>query len=458
MLVEKIEPEKIRRLTKKQVKAERIKRTLLAEKAEKLVFERTGNIEAAQRIGMSFLKGEYPKAQFLKFSPEEFSREDWRAIRIAIHKSDLMYFEKTRALTALTKLRQGIVPAESEMKSLGKVTGMSEEAVKMLSEKEEVVRDIASEVSSTFRTLLTSYDAGFLGRQGLLALPSHPISWSKAWWDEHRAFFSPEYTDMVQKEIATSKNAPLYELAGILTEIGGPRERMDVRFGAQWLKKVPVIGIGVRAAERAAVVGGNRLRTLLFDSGYEELESVYGVGAVPEAEIKKLGNAINHLTGRGTGKWLRKNAQILNVALLAPSYGWSKFQLIGDGASALFDIVTGKPSPVSKIIASELAVATFSIISLLTLLSRLGHEVEDDPRSSDYGKVKIGRTRIDVTAGYGALFRYLTQFVTGKGKALRSKELYDVNRLTVLGRFLQSKLAPVPGMVLEILGKSWYGA
>jgi hypothetical protein len=83
--------------------------------------------------------------------------------------------------------------------------------------------------------------------------------------------------------------------------------------------------------------------------------------------------------------------------------------------------------------------------------------IEMDPRSSNFGKMKFGNTFIDPMAGLGQVTTFLGREISGQSKTQGGKivSLYDpdfgkAGRFDVLTRFLRTKLAPIPGAILNI--------
>ena len=82
--------------------------------------------------------------------------------------------------------------------------------------------------------------------------------------------------------------------------------------------------------------------------------------------------------------------------------------------------------------------------------------MEDDPRSSDFGKIKSDNIRWDIWGGFQPYARVLTQLVTGQRKTQKAG-VYDIdkkygqNRMDVLTSFGRGKLAPVPGLFSDII-------
>jgi hypothetical protein len=163
-------------------------------------------------------------------------------------------------------------------------------------------------------------------------------------------------------------------------------------------------------------------------------------------------------TGRGniTNKAIQGALPILNAAFFSPRYVASRFEMIGSGVYSLVDVATGNARPSSKIMASQMVNFVIAGGIAMAMAVALGATVEKDPHSSDFGKIKLGRTRIDVWGGFQQIVRTAVQLSTGKGKAVSSGEMFTKNRLETFGRFVQSKLAPTPGLFIELASKKTF--
>ena len=84
-------------------------------------------------------------------------------------------------------------------------------------------------------------------------------------------------------------------------------------------------------------------------------------------------------------------------------------------------------------------------------------EVEFDPRSGDFGKVKIGETRLDPWRGYIQYARFVAQLLAGERKSAYGN-LNKTQRFDIAFRFLQSKTSPALGMFVDLLkGENFRG-
>jgi hypothetical protein len=103
---------------------------------------------------------------------------------------------------------------------------------------------------------------------------------------------------------------------------------------------------------------------------------------------------------------------------------------------------------------------------VLGLAAAAGADVETDPTSADFAKIKVGDTRYDISAGRNPYIRAIAQMIYGHRKSTTTGEIIPMdgtkyggdNRLTPLWRIGRSKLAPVPGSIVNAaMGKDMVG-
>ena len=97
---------------------------------------------------------------------------------------------------------------------------------------------------------------------------------------------------------------------------------------------------------------------------------------------------------------------------------------------------------------------------MLSLLAAFGiATVELDPRSADFGKAKVGKTRYDPWAGFAQVARYVSQVVRGERKTIGGGEVVEVGRGETIRRFGRSKLDPgLPAMFVDLIeGETFMG-
>jgi hypothetical protein len=87
-----------------------------------------------------------------------------------------------------------------------------------------------------------------------------------------------------------------------------------------------------------------------------------------------------------------------------------------------------------------------------------GATVEKDPRSSDFGKLKIGNTRLDFLAGLSQVTVFGARHISGQTKSgmgqikpLTGQVPYGQPTLeSISGQFIRSKMAPIPGLYFSL--------
>jgi hypothetical protein len=421
------------------------------------------DIQAAQDESRAELAGEMPKATFENFTDEEVAPQDFEIIRGEIMRKGLQYFEQDHAMQALKKLQMGMVPTESEMKALGRVTG--KEVLDGLAEAASGIRgkayDFALNALNFNTTMLASGEISFMFRQGLLALFKFPKSWAKGFKASFQSYFSENSAEMLQKDIQTRRNYQhAYESGVDFNELDGVATATEERFQSKWAEKLPYYGVLVKASKRAATVGMNKIRADIFDTVSQNWEGL----SQPQSEYDTIGKIANLSTGRMnvTNAKVRGVLPFLTAGFFSPQLNMSRFEFMGRSSKALLDVITfgktGKVSPASRIMASQLVNFITAGGMAMTLAWMMGLKVERDPKSSDFGKIQLGRMRVDVWGGYQQIVRTVVQMATGKGKAVSSGEVFTKNRLTTFGRFVQSKLNPPVSLAVELLsGKTFLG-
>jgi len=95
------------------------------------------------------------------------------------------------------------------------------------------------------------------------------------------------------------------------------------------------------------------------------------------------------------------------------------------------------------------------IVTLASAMS--GNKAVWDPRSGEFGKIKIGDTRLDIWTGYAQYGRFLGQFLTGERKSAYGNLSKD-ERWNIAFRFLQGKSSPAAGLFVDLLkGEDYMG-
>lgn len=309
------------------------------------------------------------------------------------------------------------------------------------------------------RSLITSADLSSVFRQGGFLSFAHPVQAAKAVPDMLRSFVSQRQFDRAQDALNQRPNAPLYRRAGLyLADAAGPPSAAEEAFAGRVSRLGGTLRtyLGINAAERAYTGFLNRVRADTFDA----MAATLGRGGVVEQhEAQALANFINVATGRGQlGETGEKAAGMLAQVFFSPRYVASRFQLLA--GQPLY----GGSAATRKLVALEYARAAVGVgvfYGLAKLLFGDEAKLEGDPRSADFGKVRLGNTRIDPLTGLAQNTVFVSRLLSGQTRSSTTGRLSDLRgpnmryggqRIPdVLERFLRSKLAPLPGAAVNLL-------
>lgn len=307
-----------------------------------------------------------------------------------------------------------------------------------------------AEPFNALRAVMTSLDFSAVLRQGGFIALGNPARAARALRPMFQAFADPAKSHAINQEILNRENAYLYKRAGLYIAPDGEASSLAAKeeaYMSKWVEKIP----GIAGSQRAYVTFLNKLRADSFDAMVNTLAIN---GEATDAEMKAIADYINTATGRGKlgGKTMEQAAPLLNTIFFAPRYVASRFQLLA-GAPIL-----GGTARTRKLVAKEYAkfLGGLGVVYLLGALA--GGEIEKDPASSDFGKIRFGNTRLDPLAGLSqaavAAYRVIfgeTKNLKGKTVALDGKGPFGQTRLDVATRFARSKMSPVAGTFANVL-------
>jgi hypothetical protein len=338
--------------------------------------------------------------------------------------------------------------------------------------KEKALRYVA-EVFNIPRTLMTIGDFSGLLRQNLFFSVGHPAMTAKALPGMFKSFTSQKIYD---RWFADLKETPRYDIIqksrlAISDSLNHDLSKREEDFMSTLAEKIPIIGrdlrIGkgklpglniVKGSERSYTMLLNKMRVDMFNYFADKMEARGMTVENSPKEYKAMAEYINNATGRSDfGENLNRIAPILNSVFFSPRLIASRVNMLTYWAQPRFWKTLPKEARIdyARNWASLLAVGG----TIMALASLAGADVEDDPRSSDFGKIKSGDTRWDIWGGAQPYVRVVAQVATGKRRSANRGKLYDLdvddifgeNRMGVITDFFRNKLAPVPGSAVDIL-------
>lgn len=457
------EAQKTRSLQEQGYSAERSARAGAASGAAK---DLTGS--EAYFAKLAQLKGPLAKEDYqgLKghLSPSE-QNELYDDLHNQVEKTDQDFYGKLNTQTALRKVifGEGGVPTNSEIKLLNNTFGQKfadsvKEDVQAHTQRVSTLKSFgqgAAEVAGVPRAIMASVDFSGGLRQGLAAATRHPAIFAKEWVKQFKSFASEDAYRQSLDAIENHPNFPLMRQAGLaIQDVGShnPSEHEE-QFVSTLAERIPGLGKLVHASNRAYTGLLSNLRANVFNQLVETSKNAGIDVHAPEnlKLIKDFATVVNTSTGRGNLGRLEPAGQALSTALFAPRLIASRLSMLDPRYYVNLEPAARKEALTT--LASLGAVTT----TVLGLASAAGAQVSDDPTSADFGKIKVGDTRLDILGGYQQYLRLAAELALGRktnsttGAQTELGKGIAATRWDVLTSFLTNKEAPLPSLATTLL-------
>lgn len=315
--------------------------------------------------------------------------------------------------------------------------------------KENGGRIVANAVNLP-RALMATADLSAPLRQGLFLI--HKLAWWKSFANMFRYWGSEKAWQDLMEDITTRETYGAMLQANLaLSNIDGKPTQREEDFQTEWAQKIPGFGKLVRMSERAYAGFLNKLRADVFDQLVAKLPE----GSTTK-DLKDIGRFINAATGRGNlPKGMQGAAPLLNGIFFSPRLIASRVVM----TTALVDprtYVSMNKTARNEYIKSVLTVGSLAFL-VLSLAAMGGAEVEKDPRSTDFAKIKVGNTRYDILGGEGQYITLAARVLKNSTKTADGQirpygnEFGQSTRKDAVFKFFENKAAPIPSFVLDYL-------
>jgi hypothetical protein len=307
------------------------------------------------------------------------------------------------------------------------------------------------------RALMSTADLSAPLRQGLFMV--HKPQWWTSFFHMFRYFGNERaYQDLMEDITTRSTYGEMLAANLALSNIDGKPSQREEDFQTEWAQKIPVLGRLVRMSERAYSGFLNKLRADVFDQLLAKLPEGY-----TQKDLRDIGRFINAATGRGnlpdgSGLFMpdmRGAGPLLNGMFFSPRLIASRVVM----TTALVDprtYTTMNKQVRNEYIKSILSVGTLALM-VLFLAVMAGADVEDDPRSTDFGKIKVDNVRYDILGGEGQYITLAARVAMNATKTADGdikpygNKFGQSNRLDAVSKFFENKAAPIPSFVLDYL-------
>lgn len=303
---------------------------------------------------------------------------------------------------------------------------------------------------------------------------THPVYWGKSFGGALRDMVNEKKYNRWMSEMQGDRRFHIAKEAGL--SVTDPKDQTlrdaEELFMSNLLDKIPVLGKPVKiggknylgitqASERVFSSMSNRIRINmmydLIDVWEQQGKTMYNS---PEL-YKATARMINAATGRAKFGKFETDARMVSNILWSPRMYASQLELL----SAPFNPLWKAPMEVRKQVWLDATKYVAVSISLMALAKAAGADVETDPRSKDFGKIKIGNTRIGMPGGMTQWITFVTQMAMGQTKSTVTGRVKDMgpgfaeqSRIDVAGRFLRGKLSPTLSLAFDLAdGRTYMG-
>lgn len=245
-------------------------------------------------------------------------------------------------------------------------------------------------------------------------------------------------------------------------------------FVSNYTDYIPVLGPIIRFSERTNASFFNTLRIGMFKGqmkNWRELDelrkvdpragdaffNVPGIRKVAPGEnfvndrsVKTLARYLNTMSGRGNiPAWMNKHADIMNVVFFSPRFTYRAFE-------APFSLLSRTPA-VRRMAARDLTGMVMTGVGILAAAKAAGLDVEMDPRSSDFGRIRHKSIRYDFWGGFRPLAVLIGRMAanpekpfTGETKSTGTGLITEQQTTSLLLNYFRAKTSPQLGLVIDV--------
>jgi hypothetical protein len=308
------------------------------------------------------------------------------------------------------------------------------------------------------KSLKASLDDSALFRQGWKTMFTNPGIWAKnsaqSFMDIAHAIGGKNVLDEVNADIVSRPTFDAMKKAKLAVGV------TEESYPSHLAEKIPALGRLYKASESAYTGFIQRTRADVFDK-YLQIAEKSGIDITDKKELEGIGKVVNALTGRGNLGALEPAADAVNNIFFSPRNLKSNIDLLT--AHALDKGITPFARKQAATNLVKVVAGTASVLGIANAL--LPGSVEWDPRSADFGKIRVGNTRFDVSGGMSSIVTLAARLATQSSKSSTTGKVSKLNArdkkgnpkfgaqtgADVLVNFTENKLSPIGQIVLDLL-------
>lgn len=312
--------------------------------------------------------------------------------------------------------------------------------------------DLVTNVVGAPRTLMTSLDLSAPLNQGWGMVSRKRFYTSLG--SMLKSFKSEDAFRNLRAEIVTHPAYDTAKKSGLrLTDLGNKLELREEAFMSTLLDKVP----GIAGSQRAYTAFLNKLRMDSFADLLKKAEMAGENVTAGSKAAEDLAKVVNNFTGGARVGKVEGAVPFLNATFFSPRKIVSTLQMMNP-----LNYINPNISKTARLEATRNLVGSLAlsagVISLYSALT--GKEQESNPTSTEFGKIRSGDTRLDVSGGNANYLTLLARLITQKMKGSNgiSKDLGtnfgQTSGFDLIAQFARYKLSPVASFFVDAVTKS----
>lgn len=324
---------------------------------------------------------------------------------------------------------------------------------------------VLDKAASFTKGIQASLDDSAIFRQGWKTVFTHPDIWMKNTIDSFKNIVKQIGRPATNNEVLDAVKADIQSRPNMVNGLYN-RMKLDVgvneeAFPTQLPEKIPLFGRLYKASETAYTAFLYRMRADIADK-YVKIAENNGIDLTDDKQVREIGRMVNSLTGRGDLGSLEKVGKEINTIFFSPKL-----------LKAQIDFLTGHnlDKDITPFVRKQAAINLVRTIAgtaaiMATAQAILGkNAVQTDPRSSDFGKIKIGDTRFDISGGAGSIITLAARLATLSTKSTTTGKITKLDQkdkkgnpafgaetgMDVLYDFATNKTSPLASVIVDML-------
>lgn len=319
------------------------------------------------------------------------------------------------------------------------------------------LRSGISKLAGIAKGIKASLDDSALFRQGWKTIFTNPTSWAKNALKSFADIARQLKLKPSDNQIINGIKADIYSRPNALNGLYKDM-KLDIGTGEEAFptsipERIPIFGRLYKASETAYQGFLYRMRADIADA-YIKIAKVNNIDLTNPLQVRSIGRLVNSLTGRGDLGSFEKVGKEINTIFFSPKMLKSSIDFLTVHAFDKMSVFARKQAALNL-----LKVVTGTAVILATAKAIDNKSVELDPRSSDFGKIKVGNTRFDVTAGMAGVVTLASRIITMSSKSTFTHKVTPLNSgkfgsktaLDVAFDFGTNKTSPFASVIVDIL-------